>query len=150
MRNVQIQNMIRKELGEMVEPSLRALREGLVATKQRAFVGKTGDIAYSAAEPDHKVRTATADRILDRYQSTSDACDAGYGADVVSVPEDSATPQDVEEGAGTQDGADQGSDIDQLDPTDHVLGEQVTKIDEELAQIDREVEGGEHKNGKEQ
>jgi hypothetical protein len=39
----------------MVEPKLRALAEGLNATKRRAFVIKAGEILYTDPEPDHRV-----------------------------------------------------------------------------------------------
>jgi len=153
MRNPQIQLLFREKLEAMVEPSLGALAKGLNATKRRAFMTEEGEIRYSDPEPDYRVMTATADRILDRYQRTCAdyAGDSDSKTDVVPAQEDGPElPQEVCDGAETDGGAGYGTDVDQLDPTNRVLVEQVAKIDEELAQIDREVGRGDHDNSNEQ
>src|ERR1700739_1628468 len=70
-RNSVIQQIISERLAAMVEPGLKRLAEGLDATRRRVFLTKTGEIVYTDPEPDHRVRTRTANQILDRYERTS-------------------------------------------------------------------------------
>jgi len=133
MRDPRIQQMIRERLGGMVEPSLRAFEEGLNATKRRAFMTKTGEIRYTDPEPDHRIRTATGDRVLDRYQRTCSGYASDFDVDVVSAHEDGAEPPKAEaNGAKTEGCADAGTDVAQLDQADRVLFERVATIDAEL------------------
>jgi len=96
IRDPRIQQMIRERLEGMVEPSLRALEAGLSATKRRAFMTKTGEIRYTDPEPDHRVRTATGDRVLDRYQRTSSGDAADFDIDAVSAHEGGTEPPKAE------------------------------------------------------
>jgi hypothetical protein len=68
VRNPQIQRMVAGMLDKLVEPSLRRLEEALDATRRRAFLTKEGDVRYGDPEPYHQVRTATANKILDRHE----------------------------------------------------------------------------------
>jgi len=127
MRDPRIQQMIRERLGGMVEPSLRAFEEGLNATKRRAFMSKTGEIQYSDPEPDHRVRTATGDRVLDRYERTFSGFAAYFDANVVSTQGAGAEPPKAEaDGTNKEGHADSGFDVAQF----------IAKID---ADIDREA-----------
>jgi hypothetical protein len=144
MRNPQIQQMMGEILDKLVEPSLRRLEEGLDATKRRPFLTKAGDIVYTDPEPDHRVRTATANRVLDRYQRTSDGYAAGSEADVVPAHEGGAEPQkEVVHDAKTEGCADHAI-VTQLDPADRVLFERAAEIEAELAEVDRELDDGGH------
>jgi len=139
MKNSQVQQMIRERLEGMLEPSLRAFEEGLNATKRRAFMTKTGEIRYTDPEPDHRVRTTTGDRVLDRYQRTCTGYADDFDVDVVSAHENGAEPPKAEaDGARTEGCADAaGTDVAQLNQADRVLSECVATIDAGLAEIDR-------------
>lgn len=150
MRNPEIQRLLREKLESMVEPSLGVFAEGLCATKRRAFIDKEGQIYYTDAEPDHRVRTATADRILDRYEraSADHAGDLDSKLAVMPVQQQGMeTPHEVHNGATADGDVGHGIDLDHLDPTDRVLVEEVAKINQELAQIDTELESGEQRGG---
>jgi len=128
VKHAGISQMIREKLEDMLEPSLKALEEGLVATKRRAFMNnKTGEIKYTDPEPDLRIRTATADRVLDRHERTFSGYAAYFDADVMSAQEDGAEPPKAEaDGANTEGRADYGFDVAQF----------IAKID---ADIDRDA-----------
>ena len=148
MKNPEIQRMVHEKLEAMVEPSLAVFAEGLGATKRRAFMTKEGEICYAAPELDHRVRTETAARILDRYERT---CADHAGAADLEMDVIAQRHEEVLTPKGAQaEGAAHGIDVDQLNPTDRALVQQLAKIDQELTEIDGEVQGGEQKNGSEQ
>ncbi len=142
MKNKRIQELISKKLELLVEPSLSVLEDGLNATKQRAFMAKDGEILYGEPEPDHRVRVATAARILDHYERSSGAdtgsLDDGVGrgdTEIVELPALTARGGDGE--VHDRDG----THVDQFDPDDRVLLQQVEEIDAKLAALDREPDG---------
>ena len=139
MKNPQIQQMITERLGPLLEPSLKAYAEGLVATKRRAFLTKAGAIVYTDPEPDHRIRTATANQVLDRYQRTSGHT-AGSGADVVPAHEGGAEPQnEVVDDAKTEGCAESEKVLAVMDPTDRMLIRAAAEIDQQIAQLDGET-----------
>ena len=86
---------------------------------------KNGDIVYTEAEADHKVRLLAATIILRVHgQQHDDEQQPGN-------PHQEADPGTPAEEA-------------QLDPADRVLFEQATKIEAELAKVDRELDDGGH------
>lgn len=153
MRNPEIQRLLREKLESMVEPSLGVFAEGLCATKRRAFIDKEGQIYYTDAEPDHRVRTATADRILDRYERASADHAGGLDSKSDVMPpvqqQGMEVPDEARNGATADGDVGHGIDLDHLDPTDRALVEQVAKINQELAQIDTELESGEQRGSSE-
>ena len=143
MRNPKIQEMMIEVLGPLLEPSMKAYAEGLVATKRRAFLTKAGAIVYTDPEPDHRIRTATANQVLDRCERSSNGYASSSDADVIPGQEDGAEPQrEVADDAKTGAGVNHGIDVAQLDPADRALFEQATVIEAELAAIDREHDDG--------
>ena len=142
MKNPKIQEMMIEGLGPLLEPSMKAYAEGLVATKRRAFLTKAGAIVYTDPEPDHRIRTATASHILDRCERSSNGYASGSNANVIPGREDGAEPQsEVADDAEAEGCADHGI-VAQLDPADRALFEQATVIEAELAAIDREHDDG--------
>ena len=124
MRNPRVQQMITERLDTMVEPSLKVLMEGLSATKRRAFV-QAGEIRYTDPEPDHRVRTTTANRVLDLYQRTSYGYAAGPDADnAVQQENDDCTEPQKEVG---------------LDSTDRNPISQSSEMDGKLAEIAQQM-----------
>jgi len=125
MRNPQIQQMLAEMLDPLVEPSVRRLAEGLDATTRRVFNTKTG-LVYSEFEPNYRVRIASAHRILDWCQRSSDR-------HVASPDADNAIQQKNDGCIEPQ------KKIDGLDPIDRNLIRRTTDIDQKLADIEQQL-----------
>ena len=135
MRNPRIQQMISEKLDEMVEPSLRALAEGLNATKRHTSVTKSGEFRYSDPEPDHRVRTATASRVLERRERVSKSYAAGFEAD-----EDRAELQKEVAGQSNTEGrAESEKKLVVADPTDRMLVRELAEIDQQIGKLEGEL-----------
>lgn len=124
-RHVVIQQIINERLAALAEPSLKRLEEGLDATKRRAFMTKTNELVYTDFEPDHRVRTNTANRILDRLERTfSPQPTDPHATDTNQENDGSVQPQQK---------------VDDLDSTDRSLLRQTSEIDARVAEIDRQL-----------
>ena len=126
MKNPKIQEMMIERLSPLLEPSMKAYAEGLVATRRRAFLTQKGEIVYSSPEIDHRVRVGTADRILDRYERLSARQAAGPDAD------DTVQQR-------SQDGTEPEKEVAGLDPTDRNPISRSSEMDEKLAEIAQQM-----------
>lgn len=126
MRNPKIRERIDEMLEGLVEPSATRLAEGLSAVKRRAFLTPKGEIRYTDPEPDHKIRTATANSVLDRYERRSNRRATGPDAD------------DAVQQQG-QDCTEARQAVASLAPTDRNLIRRTSEIDEKLAEIDHQL-----------
>lgn len=142
MRNEKIQQLIKERLEAMVEPGLSALAAGLHATKRRAFLLKDGTIRYTDPEPDFRVTTATAGRILHHYERTTKGDPADPEAEVPPAPQDDAEFQEGVADEGKTDSRTEDSTGGQSEPADRVVLEQLANIEAELTEVDRELAHG--------
>jgi len=126
MRNPKIQEMMIEGLGPLLEPSMKAYAEGLVATKRRAFLTQKGEIVYSNPEIDHRVRVGTADGILDRYERLSTRQAAGPDAD-------DTVQQRSQDGTGPE------KEVAGLDSTDRNPISRSSEMDEKLTEIAQQM-----------
>ena len=126
MRNPKIRQRIDEMLEGLVEPSVTVLAEGLTAVKRRAFLTPKGDIRYTDPEPDHKIRTATANTVLDRHERRSNRRATGPDAD------------DAVQQQG-QDCTEARQAVASLAPTDRNLIRRTSEIDGKLVEIDRQL-----------
>jgi hypothetical protein len=127
MNNPRIRQRIDEMLEGLVEPSVKTLAAALTATKRRAFLTPKGDIRYTDPEPDYKIMTETANRVLDRYERRSNrrATEPNV-ADTVHQQNQDCTEAVRQAVAG-------------LDPTDRNLIRRTSEIDEKLAEIDHQL-----------
>lgn len=154
LRNPKVRQTIAEALdaqGCTLERAVLAVADAMSATKRRGLLDKGGNLIYTESEPDHRTRLRAA-AMRFRLQEVgaltegregvlADETGRAGGAGCVE-----AVAQEDERNRADEPHTD---DVVQLDPTNRALVEQVMKIDQEVAQIDNELEGGKQKDASE-
>jgi len=136
MRNPKIRERIDEMLAGLGEPSVKRLEEGLDATRRRAFLTKAGDVVYTDPEPDHKIRTRTANSVLDRLERRSNR--HATRPDVAPENEEVAAPREEVVSQGNTKGGAEPNKSAIVDPTDRMLIREAAEIDRQIGKLSGE------------
>jgi hypothetical protein len=129
MKNENIQKMVSEMLDGMAQHALERLAEGLDAIKMKSFVAKGGEVLKGDPEVDHSSRL----RSIEIWHRLRQETGSG-GADDVAHPTNNpglaARPEVVA-----------------MSPADRTLLREAGQIEEELAEVDRQLAEEKDKDG---
>jgi hypothetical protein len=129
LKNPTVQHLMAAIVDALVEPALHRVAEAMDAVKIRSFLTKSGVIVYSQPEPDQKVRMEASKLVLElsRTRGTPPLAAGGH--------QDHGQDRPCED----QNSAQTSAAVSEMDPADRIAFREAGEIEEELAEIEREL-----------
>ena len=138
LKNPNVQRTIASMVDALLEPALLHVAEAMDAVKVRSFLTKAGVVVYSQPEPDQKVRLEAAKVVFELRRTWCPAAAAGQQAHDQGRPAEEA------------DSAPPSSAISEMDPADRMAFREAGEIEQQLAEVEREVADNGHDQGEQE